>query len=420
MRLSDLFFLALKDLSGRKIRSWLTIIGIVIGIAAVVGLIGSAQSIQDEINNQLQKLQADSITIIPGKLSFAFLYGGGSSVAVNPLTSDDLNALKKIPLLSGATGTITKNLVVENDGETFSLQVVGVDPEDWDQFYNLAVLSGRKLSQSDKNSALIGNSVAYKLFRKDLKVRSSITISGQDFNVVGILESAGGFMSTDDTNIYVPLDVARNLMDYPDDYYSRFSARVKEGEDISAVSQLIEQTLLRSRKVSEADFAIITPDFMQGIVNNILSLMIALLGSIAAISLVVGAIGIANTMYMTVLEKTREIGIMKAIGAKDGDVLKIFLLESGIIGLIGGALGILLGYILGSVFLLFRNSAGGGFISEFGAPSGVQATLSISFVMTPEIIILSLVFSFVMGILSGVIPARKAARMNTINALRYE
>ncbi len=420
MKIQDLLFLALKDLGGRKIRSWLTILGIVIGIAAVVGLVGATQSIQEEINKQLGKLEADKITIMPGKNSFSSIFMGVGGYSSNLLTQDDLNAIKKLPIISDATGIVSKTMNVESKGEKMQFSVKGIEPSKWEDFFSIDIALGRKMGENEGKVAIIGNNIAYKYFKNDLKPKSRIMINNVEFVVVGILEPAGGFMSTEDSTIYIPESEAREIMDFEEGKYTSIYAKRKSGEEMSLVADLIEKALLKTRDVSEKDFTIITPDFVQDIVNNIMGLMTVLLGAISAISLIVGGIGIANTMYMTVMEKTREIGIMKAIGAKNKDVMRIFLLEAGIIGFVGGVIGICLGYVLGSGFLFARGIMAEQSSTQLHFSNNVESIYFVSFVLTPEIVVFSLAFSFLIGIVSGILPAKKAAKMNVISALRYE
>ncbi len=420
MRFKHVLFLALKDLSERRLRSWLTILGIVIGIAAVVGLIGATRGIESQVERELMRLEADRITVLPGKLSFTFRVGSLSiPQELNYLSTRDVEALRKLPSLSSVAGVLVENMPVEKGGEVFSLRVVGIEPEKWVELYNLGVLRGRALREGDRYSALLGYSVAYDLFREDLRVKERVKIGGEDFTVVGIVEHAGGFMSTEDTTVFIPIEVARELMNVEPDEVSMIVVRAKEGENVEEVADEMEQVLLKNRRINEPDFTIITPSFVQNVVSNLMGMMSTLLGAIAAISLVVGGIGIANTMYMTVMEKTREIGIMKAIGAKGKYILLLFLLESGIMGLIGGVLGIVFGCGLGEGFLFFRRIMASS--SQFNETARSMSSLMyVHMSITPELVLLGLVFSFLVGIFSGLLPARRASKLDPIVALRYE
>ncbi|HDD04933.1 MAG TPA: ABC transporter permease, partial [Candidatus Aenigmarchaeota archaeon] len=364
--------------------------------------------------------EADRVTVLPGKLSFTFRVGSLSiPQELNYLSTKDVEALRKLPSLSSVAGVLVENLPVEKGGEVFSLRVVGIEPEKWTELYNLGILRGRTLRRGDRYSALLGYSVAYDLFKEDLGVKERVKIGGKEFTVVGIVEHAGGFMSTEDTTVFIPIEVARELMNVEPDEVSMIVVRVKEREDVEEVADEMERVLLKSRRVNEPDFTIVTPSFIQNVVSNLMGMMSTLLGAVATISLIVGGIGIANTMYMTVMEKTREIGVMKAIGAKGRHILLLFLLESGLMGLAGGVLGVIFGYCLGEGYLFFRRAVVS--TSQLNETArAVRSFVHAHMSMTPDLILLGLTFSFFVGVFSGLLPARKASELDPIVALRYE
>ena len=421
MKFLDIIFLAYKDISGRKLRSWLTILGIVIGIASVVGLVGASQSMVEQIENELGKLDADKIMVVSGSMGFSFMMpSSGATERLNPLTEDDVDAVSKIPSIIDATGIVSKNMPVEYNGQVFVFSVDGIQPSNWDTFHSTDVVKGRKLKDSDRYSALIGYSIAYELFDDDLNVKKRITINNQTFTVVGILEKVGGLMQQEDTSIVINKDIFRELFLMDNEDISTLLAKKKADESSKFVGEEVETVLIRNRNIKEADFTVITADFMQQIVGNIMVMVNAMMGAIASISLVVGGIGIANTMYTTIHEKTREIGIMKAIGAKSKDILSLFVVESGVMGLIGGLVGVLFGYLLGKGFLVMRAFVSEKVMPDMGNLPMAEASLSTNMNVSPQIIIFSLIFSFLIGIIFGYFPSKKASKLEPINALRYE
>ena len=265
------------------------------------------------------------------------------------------------------------------------------------------ILEGRDLRQGDKYKIIVGYDVARgDLFSKEVHVRDKLKIKGKEFKVVGILEKIGNRM--DDSTVVIPLEVAREIFDLKDEY-RMIIAKVKNGEKPSKVAEDIKKALRRERglKEGEEDFAVETTEDLIKSFNTILGIVSIVLIGIAAISLLVGGVGIMNTMYTSVLERTRDIGIMKAIGAKDRDILIIFLFESGFIGLIGGIIGCILGIALALGVTQFASVAGYGFL---------EAKVSL------DLILFAIGFSFIAGAISGILPASRASRLQPVEALR--
>jgi putative ABC transport system permease protein len=241
-------------------------------------------------------------------------------------------------------------------------------------------------------------------FENPVKVNDRILIEGKEFRVIGSIESVGNHQ--DDTNIYIPLDTAKELFD-TEDYYT-ILVQLKEGYKPADVAEAIKERMRKDRnqKKGEEDFSAYTQEQLKETVGAVLDVVQAVLIGIASISLLVGGVGIMNTMYTSVLERTQEIGIMKAVGARNGDVLAIFLIEAGIFGLLGGLVGIGIGLGFSKAVEYFAAGA-------LGA-NMLKAHISYAFVGSV------LLFSFIIGCASGVFPARQAAGMNPVEALRYE
>ena len=259
------------------------------------------------------------------------------------------------------------------------------------------------MRKGDKYRAVIGYEVAKgNLFSKEVNIRDKLIIKGKEFRVVGILKKIGS--KIDDTTVVIPIDIARELFGLGSEY-SMISAKVKEGENPSEVAEEIKKELRRERglKEGEEDFTVQTMEDIRRRFSSVLGIVSVVLIGIAAISLLVGGIGIMNTMYTAVLERTRDIGIMKAIGAKDRDILIIFLFESGFIGLVGGIIGCFLGIFLALAITQFASNMGFGFL---------EAKISV------ELILFAIVFSFAIGAISGILPAIRASKLQPVEALR--
>jgi putative ABC transport system permease protein len=268
---------------------------------------------------------------------------------------------------------------------------------------SLEMKSGRLLEPADKFVAVIGSGVASGIYKKDIGVNQVITISGKSVRVIGILkeEDGGG-----DRQIYMPIDAAVNLItDAKNEVFDFIHVKARSVDVVDTVSTAIEIKLLISRhinKEADRDFSVTALKSMAATVTSMVSSMSLFLGAIAAVSLIVGAVGIANTMFTAVLEKTKEIGTMKAIGAKNRDILMIFLFNSAMVGFVGGILGVMLGSVVSAgLQTMMGNMASG---------EGVS----------PKLIIEGLVLAVLIGVTAGVVPAYRASKLKHVDALRYE
>ncbi len=401
--------LAVYNLYYRKLRTFLTLTGVVIGVASIVGLIGAAEGINSVITGEIEKFQSNVIAVLPGefKLQFSPLsqYEG---MKAGRLTEKDADEISKIPGAETVMPSVSSRVRVEYGGETMILTVFAADPEKFREIDTIGVLEGRYFRSG--REVLLGYSVARELFEKEVGIRKKVRINGVEFRVVGVMNKAGGLFRAFDTMIYVPRTSAKRYLGLSG--VTEIDVKVGEGYDPGDVAARIEEKLKELRK-GEKDFTVISPDFSRSIANQILSAMQILLGGIAGISFLVGAIGISNMMFTSVLERTREIGIMKAIGATRRHVMAIFLIESGLIGLFGGILGVIFGYGIGEGFLALRQ--------YFVEKSGVQTVLERPHVLiSPELVVAALLFSFAVGVLAGAIPAKRAADLHPAEALRYE
>lgn len=420
MRISDALNFSLKNLSQRGLRSWLTILGIVIGIAAVVSILSVGEGMRKSVSSQLGSLGGDLISVTPGRVRArgeftdvrAFFEARFGRVQAK-LNDKDIQIIKSIPEVKYVSGTISGRVELSYLGEKVFVMVQGVDPTIWKDIIDLEIEEGRNLMPGDVNVIVIGNFVANRMFRNKIPLNSQISVNGKMFRVVGILKASTGVggMIGIDNSIYMPIASAKTILNLSSNEYNMILVKVSEIEDVDRISEEIDKLLMFSRKVTEdtKDYTITSIKSIQERVLNVLNTLNFFLAGIAAISLVVGAVGIANTMFMSVMERTRQIGTLKALGATDGEIMLLFLIEAGLIGLVGGLIGIFCGFIVS------------GIISEASIRMiGVERATQTVVYISPRLILFAIVFSIFIGILSGLWPARRAAKLQPVEALRYE
>jgi putative ABC transport system permease protein len=403
--LKEYFSLAFKNLKHRGIRSWLTMLGIFIGIAAVVSLISLGNGLQTAITGQFASLSADTLLVQSASAGF----GPPGSTAVHKLTQHDLDLIKSVPGVETAIGRLIRSVkVTYNDIVGFKyVASMPKSQNEVDFIYlnmNIKLASGQLLRAGDRGKVVLGsNFISKDEFDKPVIVGSNINIQGKSFKVIGILEKSGtiqvnmaSLMSEDD------LKQILNVSDEID----AIAVRVISKDKVDEVGEMIKEKMRKDRheKEGEEDFSVQTPVQALASINTILGILNIIVAGIAAISLIIGGIGIANTMYTSVLERMKEIGIMKAVGGKNSDILKIFVIESGLLGLVGGIVGAIIG--LGFAFLVsaIANSALGQNLLE----------VTISY----PLILLSISFSFFIGLIAGIMPALQASQLKPVVALR--
>lgn len=401
----DFFKIAIENLTHRKLRSWLTVIGIIIGIAAVVALISLGRGLQYTVDQQFAKIGADKITVTP-KTSMQ----GGPGVPDSglSLTEDDVEVVRRSAGVQEAIGPLQRVAKIEFNKKVKFNNIRGMPVDDtrivYDDTGMYDVEYGRSLKDGDRNKVIIGPELAKESnFGKKINVNDKIKINDQDFTVVGIIKTGGnpGVSGI----IMMTLDDARKLFDEQEEV-SMIMVKIHNAEELDQVVENIRKDLRRERDVDEGkeDFAVSsTKKFVESFLT-IFNVISTLLIGLASISLLVGAIGIANTMYTAVLERQREIGIMKSIGAKNSDITTIFLIESALIGFFGGLIGMLIGAGLSLLAQkLIETFLGKGFFQVF---------------LPWWLLLGALLFAMIIGTLSGILPARQAAKMNPVDALR--
>jgi putative ABC transport system permease protein len=413
MKTFEIFRLSLSHVKKSKMRSWLTIIGLVIGVAAVVAIISIGQGMQESVQANLGSLGADLITVTPG---FSRATGGGfgggrfsSGTGIN-LTDKDLNVIKQVPGVLYSNGMVSgrSNMIIGTDNTPVSIS--GVDTSVWRSMITTQLEAGRYLQPGDSNAVVIGYSLAHDTFLQHITLNRPVTIGGKTFKVVGIFALSGGFGGSDNA-VYMPADHARDVIteNISRNTFTSIMIKVSDQSLVDKITEDIVLKLMASRHVNSRtrDFTVTAFASIQQQITSVVQTISLFLAAIAAVSLLVGAVGIANTMFMSVMERTRQIGLLKALGATDNEVMKLFLIESGLFGFVGGVLGIISGILISVIISAIGLRAIG--------PGGTMTA-----VVTPQLVIFALAFSVIVGVISGVVPARTAAKMNPVDALRFE
>lgn len=405
MNLSESFVTALGALFANKLRALLTMLGIIIGVAAVITMIAIGEGAQKAVTERIQALGSNLLFISPGAQR-----GGGvtviqSGTSVRLRNADAEVIGEKVAAVEAVIPEFSRNAQVKYQNRNWNTRIVGTVPE-YEYVRNFSADEGRYFTHSEERAyskvCVVGKIVADNLFNGVNPIGKSIRIAGQTFEVIGILESKGqsGFQNPDD-QIIVPLSTAQRRI-FGVDYLGQITAKVTDGGRMDEAFFEIERVLRREHKLRDEqdnDFSIRNQADIITTFQETQQTFTFLLAGIAAVSLLVGGIGIMNIMIVSVTERTKEIGIRKAIGARKQDVLLQFLIESVVMSIVGGLMGIAIG-VGGSLVL-----------SSYGnLPSSISL----------QAIIMSFVFAAFVGIFFGLYPAWKAAESNVIDALRYE
>lgn len=399
----EYFKIAIKNLKVRPLRSWLTILGIVIGIFLVTTLMSLSEGLKSSIMGELQAMGGDLIIVMPGEDMFSGLMGG------NDLTNADLNGIERTVGVETVISMPWGSEIVRYKNEAKTVLITGISfdktmtllKEDmgWETVEGDFPRTGRR-------EILLGNLVA-KSILPGIRVGDEVTIKGKRFYVSGYLRSLGN--NQNDSMIMMDLEDYRTVTGKREGAPMAM-AKVAPGFDVAEVVKNIEDSLeeTRKRRVGEEtpSFSVISSDTVSDMVSSIMGILQVAIFAFASIAIIVGGIGVTNTMFTSVNERTKEIGILKAVGAKRSDIVAIFLFESGIIGLIGGVLGVTLGVVAskGTEFVL----------AQLEQMFYLEAHISIS------LILFGIAFSFFVGCISGYFPAKKAAMLEPVDALRYE
>lgn len=400
---------AWAGVTSHKLRSSLTVLGIVIGIAAVITLMSIGKGVEAQILSRIQTLGADLITIRPGTFTFGGVRSAAGSAAT--LTMEDAAAIaEQVPYISSVAPSYSSNLQLVAGNKNMSSQVIGTTPE-YMRTNNLSIRSGDFFSdyeyQRGAKVAVLGSNVKETLFGDTDPVGQQMRMGNIIVRVIGVLESKGAMWGSPDDVVFIPLTAMQQTVAQPrtakgERVVSSISLTVSDRDKAEYVVGEIT-SLLRSRHnlgpSAENDFTITSMVEVASTVSETAATMTIFLGAIAAISLLVGGIGVMNIMLVSVLERTREIGILKALGAQERDIWIQFLTEASLLTLAGGIIGVVLGWATSYV------------VSRMG----LMTTL-----VTPDVVILAVCVSAGIGLFFGFYPAWRASRLNPIQALRYE
>lgn len=403
MNIVDIFDETRAALSSNKLRSGLTILGIVIGIGSVIAMVSIGQGAKVSIQSSIEGLGSNLLTILPGVVQPGRGIVSSGRGSAQTLKEADFEALKQIDGIAAISPENSRRFqVAAQNGNNTNTTVTGALP-DYLRVHNLSVANGSYITDANQRSlgrvAVLGATAATDLFSDADPIGQSVRINGALFHVVGVLAAKGGagFSGPDDM-VFVPLSTMQKILS-GSDYFSTISISVTDKDQMNAVRDEATSILTALHRVVEPDFSIISQEDILGTLSQVVNTFTIFLASIAGISLVVGGIGIMNMMLTTVTERTREIGLRKAIGATRRDINLQFLTEAVVLTFIGGVIGVALGWGIATA------------VTSLGI---IQTQVSFSSVL------LAFGVSALIGIIFGYYPARRAAALNPIEALRYE
>ncbi len=395
---------SLKNMAIRKTRSFLTVLSIMIGIAAIFTLISFGSGIRHYMNEIANEAGADKLFIqakgigAPGTNEDFFL------------TKEEIGFVKKIKGVKDIAGIYIKPVKLDFKKQTKYVYSIGYNEEDFDfvfEGFSASIIKGRKLKKGELSKALLGYNYLKdkKIFSKALSLGDKININGRKFEAVGFLSEIGN--AQDDSNIYITKEAFESLYPEIKGRYGFVMLRSEKSASPESLADKIEEKLrkYKGQKKGQEDFSVQTFNDVLKTFGTFISIINGVLILIALISVIVASVNIMNTMYTSVVERTKEIGIMKAIGAKNKDIVFIFVFESGLLGLVGGIIGEIIGYFISSL---------GGIIAANAGFSSLKPYFSL------YLIIGCMIFSFLIGSLSGLLPAFQASKLKPVDALRYE
>jgi putative ABC transport system permease protein len=407
MKISDLLQETYSSLTVNKMRSGLTILGIVIGIGSVIAMVSIGQGAQNSIESSIQSIGSNLVLVMPGAQRGAGVQVSAGRGSAQTLTQEDADAIiKEVTLAKAVAPEISRRYQVTARGTNTNVSVVGTVAA-YPEVRNIEVDEGSFISDQNVQSlsrvAVLGPTTRDDLFGEGAEaIGQTVRINKVDFKIIGITKVKGGtgFGSQDDM-VFVPLSTAQRFL-AGDTYVTTISVGAQDQNSMADIQQQISDLLLERRHITDpqlADFSVLNQADIAATASSVTNTLTILLGAIAGISLIVGGIGIMNMMLTTVTERTREIGLRKAIGAKKKDISAQFLTESVMLTFLGGIIGIIFGWL----------AAWG--VTQFAGITTQVSLLSIT---------LAVGVSATIGIVFGYYPARRAASLNPIEALRYE
>ena len=403
--LSEYIAIAYENVRHRKLRSWLTMLGIFVGVASIVALFSLGQGLEVAINEEFEQIGANKIFIQPGGGEM-FVNSFSSTI----LTEDDaeivesVNGIKSVSYMNMATPQVKFN-----DRTLFLFSHALPIDKHRDLIMtaqNIKITEGRALKEGDEHKVMVGYDLATSdiAFGKKIGLHDKIYIEGTEYDVVGTLGSKGNKL--EDRIVWIPIDESRELFGYPEKQVDYIYAETSRGYEPEIVAESVKDKLRRYRNVKkgEEDFQVITFEKIIESFKGVFSIVQLVVLGITSISLIIGGIGILNTMFTAVIERTSDIGIMKAVGAKNSSILALFLVESGLIGLAGGGVGVILGVGISKLV-------------EYAGAVYLGSNLLKAYF--PWYLILgTMALSFVLGALAGAVPAYQASKLQPVEALR--
>jgi len=410
MTIWQAFLEALESLSGNKLRSGLTVLGIVIGVAAVIAMLAVGKGAQESITGSINSIGTNLLVVFPG---------GKEQDRFRSLTMRDAEALRDqlaAPSIEAVAPTLEIGGEVTFGGQQMSSPLIGVTPE-YFQVRNVNVAEGEVITEEHvlgrASVVLLGSEVAETLFgHADGVTGETVRIEGQPFRVIGVLESkGGGELGSEDDQVIVPLTTAKARLMGPrsgqaGDRIDVIYVQAASGDLVSQAMEEMAQILRARHRITDGmdDFTIFTQQDLLAEAESITNVLTIFLGGIGGISQMVGGIGIMNIMLVSVTERTREVGLRKALGARKRDILTQFLTESSLLSFLGGLIGILLGWLISLI------------VGQIAAANDAPFTPVVGI----DAILLATIFSAVIGLFFGIYPANRAAGLEPVEALRYE
>jgi putative ABC transport system permease protein len=400
----DLVKYSIKNVIKRRLRSGLTILSILIGVTAIFTLVSFGVGLQNYVDILAQDAGVDKI--------FIQSRGIGAPGTDNNffLTQDDTDFVEKINGVQDITGIYSNIVETKKDRQAKYVFLIGIDPSKTDlvdESFTVEIESGRQLKNGDTDKAVLGYNYQEneKVFDKGVVIGEKIELNGNKFDVVGFYNKLGN--PQDDSNIYITYESFETLFPEKKDNFGFIMVKSNRNVDLPELAEKINDRLRKHKgqEKGKEDFFVQTFDDALQTFNSVILVLNGILFLIALISVIVAGVNTTNTMYTAVLERTKEIGIMKAVGAKNSSVLFIYVFESGILGSIGGILGVILGFLI---------SSGAGFIAAQAGFSFLKPSFPLWLTLG------SILFSFIVGAGSGLLPAIRASKLRIVNALRYE
>lgn len=388
MQIIDIIKVALQNIMNNKLRSSLTMLGLMIGIASVIILVGIGNGASDSVTSQVKSLGTDIVTI-------------SIQAEDTSLSYEQVEALKELKNIAAVAPYKSVSATVSKDTTTSSKSSIIATNQNYLEVTNLTITDGRTISNIDIENkskvCMIGYDLASTLFGLSNPVGENLKIEGDTYTVIGVLKEEGSSMGTDiDNMLVIPLTTASYLG--TDSSITNIYVKVEEENRIENTISLLENRIRSELQISSDDYTVSSQESMLETMQDVSNTLSLLLGGIASISLIVGGIGVMNVMLVSVTERTKEIGIRKALGAKRKDILVQFLIESLVLCILGGGLGVAIGIGIG---ILAQN-------------------FDYSFTLQTQIVLLAFGSSAAIGIIFGIFPAYKASKLNPIEALRTE